>query len=248
MQTGLGIDAQEFGATKRTLRDRLKELAAKLDVFLAEDYAVDVRDKKAYDKWINCHEPFHWFAEFYGIMSLGGFDVVIGNPPWKEYASVKRTYTVLGYFTERCGNLHGICTERALRLRSGMGRMSFIVQLPLTSSSRMNSVRSLLRQRSSSLFVIPFDDRPGKLFDGLEHCRSTIFFSECRDRKEQPFTLHGTSGGQQKPVRISSLNLNLHVIPGKRSFRASSRSMRAILKSQFLQKSRLDRTPRSESR
>ncbi len=184
MQTGLGIDAQEFGAAKRTLRDRLKELAAKLDGFLAEDYAVDVRDKKAYDKWINCHEPFHWFAEFYGIMSQGGFDVVIGNPPWKEYASVKRTYTVLGYFTERCGNLHGICTERALRLRSGMGRMSFIVQLPMTSSSRMNSVRSLLRQRSSSLFVIPFDDRPGKLFDGLENCRSTIFFSEAPGSKE----------------------------------------------------------------
>jgi len=183
MQTGLGIDAQEFGAAKRTLRDRLKELAAKLDGFLAEEYAVDVRDKKAYDKWINYHEPFHWFAEFYGIISQGGFDVVIGNPPWKEYASVKRTYTVSGYFTERCGNLHGICTERALRLRSGMGRMSFIVQLPLTSSSRMNSVRSLLRQRSSSLFVVPFDDRPGKLFDGLEHCRSTIFFSEAPSSK-----------------------------------------------------------------
>jgi hypothetical protein len=111
-------------------------------------------------------------------MGQGGFDVIIGNPPWREYSVVRRTYQVRSYTTEVCGNLHGICTERALALRSGMGRMSFIVQLPLASSSRMESVRSVLRQRSNSLYVIPFDDRPGKLFEGLQNCRSVIFLSE----------------------------------------------------------------------
>ena len=33
------------------------------------------------------HQPFHWFVEFYGIMTKGGFDVVIGNPPWRGYSS-----------------------------------------------------------------------------------------------------------------------------------------------------------------
>jgi hypothetical protein len=56
--------------------------------------------------------------------------------------------------------------------------MNFIVQLPLTSSSRMKSVRQLPKEQSRSLFVLSFDDRPGKLFDGLEHCRSVIFLSE----------------------------------------------------------------------
>ncbi len=56
--------------------------------------------------------------------------------------------------------------------------MSFIVQLPLTSSTRMSSVRHLLRSKSEALYVVPFDDRPGKLFEGLEHCRSVIFIAE----------------------------------------------------------------------
>jgi len=55
--------------------------------------------------------------------------------------------------------------------------MSFIVQLPLANSSRMGSVRGLLRHRSQVLWTIPFDDRPGKLFEGLQHCRSVVFLS-----------------------------------------------------------------------
>jgi hypothetical protein len=180
MQTRPDVDAREFAAAKQLLRGQLERLTAGLDEYLAEEYAVNAEDKKSFDLWRRSHEPFHWFAEFYGIMNRGGFDAVIGNPPWKEYASAKKTYTVLRYSTERCGNLHGICTERALQLRSRLGRTSFIVQLPMTCSSRMVSVRSLLRRRSRSLFIVPFDDRPGKLFDGLEHCRSAIFVSEAR--------------------------------------------------------------------
>ena len=112
------------------------------------------------------------------MMSRGGFDVIIGNPPWREYAKVRKEYRILNYSTENCGNLHGICTERVLALRGPHGRSSFIVQLPLVSSSRMASVRSCLRQRSRSLYVMPFDDRPGRLFDGLEHCRAVIFLSQ----------------------------------------------------------------------
>ena len=87
---------------------------------------------------------------------------------------MKKDYKVRGYLTESCGNLHGIMTERAITLARNSGRVSFIVQLPLTSSSRMSSVRSLLRCSSQFISVIPFDDRPGRLFDGLEHCRSVI--------------------------------------------------------------------------
>ena len=43
------------------------------------------------------HQPFHWFVEFYGIMSKGGFDVVVGNPPYVEYSKVKSGYTIQGF-------------------------------------------------------------------------------------------------------------------------------------------------------
>jgi hypothetical protein len=178
MQTEHGMDARAFAVQKQELRQRLKRLAEELDQYLAREYGVNPGKPKDFEKWRKTHQPFHWFAEFYGIMQSGGFNVVLGNPPWREYATVRRIYRVQGYATESCGNLHGICTERALSLRSTPGRMSFIVQLPLTCSPRMTSVRSVLTSRSNNLCVVPFDDRPGKLFDGLQHCRSVIFVSE----------------------------------------------------------------------
>ncbi len=162
---------------KITLRQELCTLTEELNEFLAGDYGIDSKKQKKFADWRKSHQPFHWFAEFYGIMSSGGFNAIIGNPPWKEYSAVKKWYTVRGYSTERCGNLHGICTERALALKSRNGQASFIVQLPVVCSTRMASVRSALRSKSESLNVITFDDRPSKLFDGLQHCRSTIWIS-----------------------------------------------------------------------
>jgi len=167
-------------ANKRSLREALRPLQDELDRFLAADYRVGVRKKNAFKDWVTSHQPFHWFVEFYGIMRGGGFDVVVGNPPWAEYAAVKKRYSVIGYETQNCGNLHALCTERALRLRKHDGVLSFIVQLPLASSSRMQAARQTLVQSSERLWVLTFDDRPAKLFEGLQHCRAVIFVSKGR--------------------------------------------------------------------
>jgi hypothetical protein len=157
---------------KAALRQRFGELESELNDLLAAEYGTKKADVK---NWKASHKPFHWLSDFHRIMTGGGFDIVIGNPPWKEYAAVKKDYSVRNYATVACGNLHGITTERAVALATDKGRISFIVQLPLTSSSRMTSVRSVLRSGCAFISVIPFDDRPGKLFDGLEHCRSVVF-------------------------------------------------------------------------
>ena len=116
MQTEREIDAVEFTNAKTKLRKRLDNLRDELDNYLADDYGVKTGDERAYRKWRDSHQPFHWFVEFYGIMDGGGFDVIIGNPPWKEYSTIKKLYVIRGYETEKCGNLHNLCTERAINL------------------------------------------------------------------------------------------------------------------------------------
>ena len=212
MQTEHGLDAGAFIDAKAELRRRLDDLRDELDGYLAGEYGV--KSKAGFRRWRASHQPFHWFVEFYGVMHRGGFDVIIGNPPWKEQSAIKE-YTTRGYETQRCGNIHGFCTERCANLTAQGGRFSFIVQLPMVSSSRMVSVRSLLRRRAEELYVASFDDRPGKLFHGLQHCRCVVFVAHIKSRKSgRGFKFHtsryqrwygGMRDGLFQGVRYSSV-------------------------------------------
>jgi hypothetical protein len=177
------LDGTVTTEDKVELRRRFSELETELNDYLSGDYGVK---KSGIKKWMESHRPFHWFCDFHRIITSGGFDVIIGNPPWKEYAEVKKDYQLIGYSTEPCGNLHGITSERAIRLAKDQGRISLIVQLPLTSSSRMKTVRHALRHGSQFVNAVSFDDRPGKLFEGLQNCRSVIFSLSKHDSEVCP--------------------------------------------------------------
>ena len=62
-------------------------------------------------------------------------------------------------------------------LRRG-GRFGMIVQLSYTCTDRMEPVQRLSLSQSGGLWLSHFDDRPAKLFDGLEHIRATITLSQ----------------------------------------------------------------------
>ena len=176
LQDTVGQSPTEFRTAKETLESRLQALRAQLDRFLAGQYdQKNLKTAAALQQWKVSHEPFHWFVEFYGIMNSGGFDVIVGNPPWKEYSAAKKYYTVRGYATERSGNLYTLCTERCVELLSVNSMLSFIVQLPIVCSLRMSSIRTFLSRHASLITTLTCDDRPGKLFEGLQNCRSTIF-------------------------------------------------------------------------
>ena len=127
-----GINNEGHKEHKKDLTRKLKELRETLDEYLSDTYGLgsktqwkSEKDKKAaFLEWKNSHQPFHWFAEFYEIISRGGFDVVIGNPPYVEYSKVRNTYAVSGYSTIGSGNLFALISEKTKELISLRGYFS----------------------------------------------------------------------------------------------------------------------------
>ena len=174
-QTALGGEVTQ--QDKKDLGDRLRSLADELDRLLAAEYGVDLKKAAAYDAWRNGHQPFHWFAEFYGIMARGGFDVVIGNPPYVEYSKIRKEYQLRGFETEQCGNLYALCTERSFGVLGSSRRFGFIVQAPIVSTQRMARLREFIHNKSAFSAYATFNDEPSKLFSGIPHCRVCIVLS-----------------------------------------------------------------------
>jgi hypothetical protein len=168
MQTEHGMDAKEFVNAKQTLRERLKALGEELNRYLSGEYTVKASDKTAYKKWLKSHQPFHWFVEFYGIVSNGGFDVIIGNPPYVEYKNVKGIYTVREFETLPCGDLYAYCTERALSLLKTKGQLGLIVPISSFGTDGFESLQKLALGRLDPLWVSFFANRPSQLFNGAQ--------------------------------------------------------------------------------
>ena len=169
-QMQMDYDPRDFGddfaTAKQTLHRRLEDLAGQLDRLLAQQYGVKP-DKPEFAKWRESHQPFHWFAEFYGIVKRGGFDVVIGNPPYVEYAKIRQSYTVLGYRTVDCGNLYAFVMERNKQLLQVNGLTGMIVPHSAFCTDRMSSLMTVLQQ-NTLLWVSSYDIRPAKLFVGVD--------------------------------------------------------------------------------
>jgi hypothetical protein len=171
MQVGHGMEAHQFAEAKGELRRRLRDLNYELDSYLASEYGADPNKATVFAKWRASYHPFHWFVEFYGIIRNSGFHIIIGNPPYIELREVT-DYQPKGYSCEGAGNLYALVMERCLSLCDPNGRSGFIVPVSSVSTDRYRSLQDLLSKYC--LHYSSYDDRPSRLFDGLEHIRLTI--------------------------------------------------------------------------
>jgi predicted ribosome quality control (RQC) complex YloA/Tae2 family protein len=96
------LDGTVTSEDKAEQRRRFSELEAELNDHLLGEYGIK---KLGVKKWKESHKPFHWLCDFHRIVASGGFDVIIGNPPYVEFAKIRTEYTIKNYSTLECGNL-----------------------------------------------------------------------------------------------------------------------------------------------
>jgi methylase of polypeptide subunit release factors len=171
-------DGTNFKETKQRLQDSLNSLNEELNDYLAQQYKLNMTTKE-YQKWLISHQPFHWFTEFYLIINSGGFDVIIGNPPYVEYSKVKNIYQIKGYETEKCGNLYAFCSERSLLLLNNRSILGFIIPISFVCTQRMQYIQDIIfNQLNCKSWHSIYAERPSKLFEGAEVLLSISIISK----------------------------------------------------------------------
>ena len=138
-------DMATFKQAKRGLNERLGKLNELLNRRLHA-----ATTSIPYEDWLETHQPFHWLAEFYQIIhDNGGFDVIIGNPPYVEYTrknkktgkSIADIYQLRNYVTFKCSNLYAFVIERSFSIVKYCNNVGFIVPLTIASNNNMQILR-----------------------------------------------------------------------------------------------------------
>ena len=176
---------EDMAAFKRAKHDLKVRLATLNDLLNRQMYG-SVSSTVDYDAWLSSHQPFHWLAEFYEIINdHGGFDVIIGNPPYVDYnkkdkethLAISDIYQLHGYDTLQCGDLYAFCVERSLKaLRRKDGHIGMIVPISIVSTDGYYPLRNVLTTFLPGCFFSNYGVRPSKLFDGVDK-RLTIYIS-----------------------------------------------------------------------
>ena len=171
-------DITEQRADKQQIRTLLNEIREKLDTSLFTDYGA--RELSA---WRSSHQPFHWYVEFNSIIQNGGFDVIIGNPPWVEFAKVQKQYSLKGFETLDCNNLWAFVMERSYRLSGKDGRLGLIDPMSLVCTERMLPIQRVVKSSGLAwLANIESDSNPGQLFDGVKQNVTILLAKRCDER------------------------------------------------------------------
>lgn len=189
--------SDSFKKAKADLNNRLYQLNHKLNIYLASNYGITDLKKEIeievfgenkkktkknvnqYQHWLETHQPFHWFAEFYRIVALkGGFDCIIGNPPYVEYSSIRKNYTITDTRILESGNLYTFVIDRSLLVQKNHGYNGMIIPISAYCTARMGVFQQLEINNTETLYISNYAERPSKLFEGAERNLSIAVFKK----------------------------------------------------------------------
>jgi len=116
---------------------------------VVDKHYFEVQDRGGdFDEWRLTHQPFHWFVEYPDVMIDGGFDVVIGNPPYVAKKKIK-DYSYRGFRTDALPDIYAPCAERAAQITRPDGRFSLIIPISAQFGADFTDLRVLLEKRFS---------------------------------------------------------------------------------------------------
>ncbi len=127
---------------------------------------------------------FNWSVNFHEIMKTGGFDAVIGNPPYIRIQTLQESdpqsvsYLNEHYLAAAKGNydLYVVFVERALSLLNDTGKFGYILPHKFFNAKYGEALRELLAQGKHVSGIVHFGDQ--QVFEGATTYTCLLFLSK----------------------------------------------------------------------
>jgi len=113
------------------------------------------------DGWEEKH-PFNWAQRFPKVMERGGFDIIIGNPPYVRIQTLPRDE--VAYYNETYDaatgsyDIYALFVERGLRLLRPGGLLGFIIPNKFMQAAYGKGLRSVLSDSNAVSKIVDFGD------------------------------------------------------------------------------------------
>jgi len=115
------------------------------------------------ERVLNRINPFPWKDEFKDIMKAGGFDAVIGNPPWVHAGLIMEYKDYLESNYENytgSSDLYVFFIEKSFKLLNKQGRFGMIISNKWLRADYGQKLRKYLSQNINILQLIDFGELP----------------------------------------------------------------------------------------
>jgi hypothetical protein len=153
-------------------------------------------------------KPFSWQKAYPTVFKKGGFDVVIGNPPYVEFKqldNIFKKYLEIKYSSAKGKyDLYIPFIEKAINLLNENGYTSFIVPSMFTKRDYGKEIRKYITEKSQIDHLIYFGDF--QVFDGVTVFPFVFIFKKGSKLNETKITLIPTQKKLTHAIISATIN------------------------------------------
>ena len=172
-------DYNDSEKLRESIKEKYKIINEKLNGTTNSEYIIPVG--RVGDIRLN------WPIAFYDVLSrFGGFDLIIGNPPYGDLLSEKQKLFVRGY-SDSVNEIAAVFVDRFVDLISEGGILSYIITFAITFNKGLSSVRKKLRDNFETIKVYSFDRDKCRIFSTMTQSVSIMIADNRRNNANGKF-------------------------------------------------------------
>ncbi|MDR3222264.1 MAG: Eco57I restriction-modification methylase domain-containing protein [Methanobrevibacter sp.] len=161
--------------------------------------------KNKYNNERNNVDLFHWRSEFYKVMNNGGFDLVIGNPPYGKILTDSEKDLADEIYKSKRNDIAALFVERSINLLNSGGYLGYIITNAITFSKEFSKVREMISNNFQQCHISSFDRDKCRFFDGMT---LSVAILSCFNKKQPKCEFYTSKMYRQTP-ELSEISYQL---------------------------------------